>query len=289
MSYEKLVSVDGIEFTSLREPEQTNIETEQDQEQIDIEAQNTLEDKSTTCCVYLEEMKKNKIKKCPICSDVINKSPKSIIVNLIKLFISCFIPLVGFSILVNSYYILPSVIFFPSVFNYCDNIYHKCEYYKVHGKLINNTIIVDVKNFIPQYNLISTYEYGENGENEKCINIDYHKYTSLEDIQIVKEKTINIEKDIFVSYLDKSKCKDNYKYYNPLMLYSKFFGIINLISMGVFALFVKLRNYSIENNYNIVLKNFSLIFIFVFGINYIITTFISSYYNILLLYDLLEY
>lgn len=271
MSYEKLVSVDGIEFTTLRGLEQTNIETEQ--EQIDIEAQNTTEDKSTTCYIYLEEMIKNKLL-------------KSIIVNLMKFFISCFMLLIAFSILVNSYYTLPSIIFFPSVLNYCDNIYYKCKYYKVHGKLINNTMMVDVKNFIPQYNLISTYEYGENGKNEKCINIDYHKYTSFEDIQIVKEKTINIEKDIFVSYLDKSKCKDNYEYYNPLIFYAKFFGIINLISIGVFLLFVKLHNYLIENNYNIIYKNFSLIFIFVFGINCVITTFISSYYNILLLYNL---
>ena len=306
MTYEKLVSVDGIEFISLRKPEQTNIETKQ--EQIDIEAQNTLEDKSTTCCICLEnnnetsvefkcrcrikihsaclkEMKKNRITKCPICYDSINKSQESIMGNLRLIFILCLILLFTGDGIVNFYYILPSVIFYPSVFNYCDNIYRKCEYYKVHGKLINNTITVNVKNFIPKYNLMSTYEYEEN---EKCINIDYHKYTSFEDIQIVKEKTINTEKNIFVSYLDKSKCKDNYEYYNPLMLYTKFFGVINLISMGVSELFIKYHDYSIENNYNVIFKFFLLVFKVAFNINYVITTFISSYYNFFLIYRTLN-
>jgi len=64
MSYKKLVNVSGflnnnynsinnIEFTQLKE--QANIETKQ--EQIDIEALNLLENKtstSTTCCICLE-------------------------------------------------------------------------------------------------------------------------------------------------------------------------------------------------------------------------------------------
>ena len=86
MSYIKSNIEDNIEFTPLIQPEQ-----------IDIEAQNTLEDKqitfSTTCCICLknndetsvklkckcgtkihyeciEKMKKNNITKCPLCSDI---------------------------------------------------------------------------------------------------------------------------------------------------------------------------------------------------------------------------
>jgi len=187
----------------------------------------------------------------------------------------------SFTYFVNVIYILPSVIFYPSVFKYCDNIYNKCEYYKVNGNLINNTISVEVKNFIPEYNLISTYQYNKN---VTCINMDYRKYTSYEDIQIVKEKTININNDIFVSYLDKSKCVDNYKYYNPLMLYTKFFGISHLLCMGLFGLFTTLHYYFTENNYNVIFKSLSLVFNLVSGVNLVIITFISAYYNIIFIY-----
>jgi hypothetical protein len=228
----------------------------------------------------IEEMRKNNIKKCPLCSDTVEakKLSKSIIYILSKLVLTLFMVIMLFTYLVNILYILPSVIFFPSIFKYCDNIYNKCEYYKVNGILINNTISIEVKNFIPEYNLISTYKYNKN---ETCINMDYHKYTSYKQIQIVKEKTININKDIFVSYLDKSKCVDNYKYYNPPILYTKFFGIAHLICVCSFILFVKLQNYIIENNYNIIFKSLSFIFIIVCGINLVIVTFISAYYIIL--------
>lgn len=192
-----------------------------------------------------------------MCSDTLKVNESSdTIISIFSIFILVlFFTVFSYTYIVNAFYILPSVIFYPSSFNYCDNIYRKCEYYKVNGNLINNTISVEVKNFIPEYNLISTYQYNKN---ETCINIDYHKYTSYEDVLIVKEKTINTNKIIFVSYLDKSKCLNNYKYYNPSMLYTKFFGILNLLCMGLFGSFVILHKYLIENNYNIVFTPFDI-------------------------------
>lgn len=84
--------------------------------------------------------------------------------------------------LFNCFYVLPGVIIFPITnIKYCNNIYRKCEYYKANGNLINNTINVDMKKFIHEYNLISTYQYNKN---ETCTNMNYHAYTSHEDMQI---------------------------------------------------------------------------------------------------------
>ena len=148
---------------------------------------------------------------------------------------------------------------------------------KVNGILINNTISIDIDNFIPKYNLISTYKYNNN---ETCINMNYHKYTSYEETQIVKEKTINMNKDIFISYLDKSKCKEDYIYYNPRIFYTHFFAFAHFISSGILIYFVELEKYMIEKNYNIIFKSLSKLFTFVFGLNLILMTFISTYYDI---------
>lgn len=289
MSYEKLKSLDGIEFIPLREPEQANIETEQ--EQIDIEAQNILEDKQTTstitCCICLEnndktsiklkcrcgtkihsacieEMKKNNITKCPMCSDTIMKKvqkEQSIIKQIINFIISIFIITSFFTYIVEIFYILPNVIFFPSERKYCDNVYQKCEYFQVSGILINNTIDVRINDFIPQYNLISTYQYENRGLNKTCVGEDYHTYSSYEDVVIVEKLIINTDKKIFVSNSDNSSCKDKYKYYNTQMIYSQILGTVNLFFLILMGLFGELYKCLKNNNTNIIILNLCLMFV----------------------------
>lgn len=298
MYYTKFDTNDGIEFTPIEKPEQI--------ENIDIECQtqnisnSELTNTTTICCICLEnndlsstqlncrckarlhikcieEMRKNKIKKCPLCSDTI-VSKKSIKLNN---FIIIIIIILFFTFIVELFLIM-NLIFYPSERKYCDNVYRKCEFYKVNGILINNTMSIDVKNFIPEYKLISTYEYGEN---ENCINMDYHIYTSYEDIRTVKEKTSNINTDIFVSYLDKSKCKYNYRYYNPIMFYTRLFSIIHLIVMIVCCLFTSATKYMSDNNYNINFITLLDIFGFVSYIGLVMSTFISFYYILISSYN----
>lgn len=294
MSYEKLKSEDGIEFIPLKEPEQVNIETEQ--EQIDIEAQNILEDKPTTstitCCICLEnndetsvklkcrcgikihskcfdEMKKNKIIKCPMCSDIVMKKvqkEQSIIKEIIDFIIAICMITTFFTYFVELLYILPNVIFFPSERKYCDNVYRKCEYFQVSGILINNTIDVRINDFIPQYNLISIYQYENGGLNKTCVSEDFHTYSSYEDVLIVEKLTINTDKKIFVSNSDNSSCKDKYKYYNTQMIYSQILGTVNLFFFILMGLFGELCERVKNNSTNIIIFNLCLMFVRIISI-----------------------
>ena len=306
MSYEKLKSVDGIEFIPIKESEQVNIETEQ--EQIDIEAQNTLEHKSTTstltCCICLEnndetsiklkcrcgtkihlkcieEMKKNNITKCPMCSDIVIKKvqkEQSIIKKIINFIIAIFIITSFFTYIVELFYILPSVIFFPSERKYCDNVYRKCEYFQVSGIIINNTINVKINDFIPQYNLISTYQYENRGLNKTCVSEDFHTYSSYEDAQIVKKLTINTDKKIFVLNSDNLLCKDKYRYYNTEMIYSQILGTIYLFFLIMMCLFGKLYKHVKNNNTNIIILNLCLIFVRIISIIVGVSSFGFTYF-----------
>lgn len=94
----------------------------------------------------IEEMCKKNIKKCPLCSDtfyidVSNASNASnasnvseikqyyeyVKKNLNKFFLLLFITISVFTYFINIFYILPNVIFYESLNNYCNDIYKKCE------------------------------------------------------------------------------------------------------------------------------------------------------------------
>jgi hypothetical protein len=318
MSYIKLNSIDGIGFIPLREPEKADIENNEDiennkdiikAEKIDIEAQNqNISNSTTTCVICLEnndkksvklncrckqfvhadcykEMKKNKIIKCPICYDIVIRDQESnISINNIRIiFVNVIITFVVFTILfISTELLLTSLkfIFLPSEHNYCDNIYRKCEYFKVSGILVNNTIDIKVNNFVPIYNLISTYKYDNN---KTCIT-DYHTYSSYEDIQNVKELTINTNKDIFISYSNNSKCKDNYKYYNPELLYVYIYDFICLLCLSILPLSNYIQMYLKNNNYNIIIIFLHDIIHSLLTITIISTLFNFSYYRLVTLY-----
>jgi hypothetical protein len=312
MSYIKFNSIDSIEFIPLREPEKADIENNEDIEKLDIEAQNqNISNSTTTCFICLEnndkisvklncrcklfvhadcykEMKKNKITKCPICYDIVIRyqEPNTSIISIIQFIISTFVlfacTFVLFAILFTILMLLLTplnLIFFPSERNYCDNIYRKCEYFKVSGILVNNTIEIKVNNFVPIYNLISTYKYDNN---KTCIT-DYHTYSSYEDIRIVKELTINTNKDIFISRSNNSKCKYNYKYYNPEILYLNISDLLCLLFLSILPLSHHIHIVLKNNNYNVIIIILHGIIHLVLNIIIIITLLSFSYYRLLTL------
>lgn len=235
MSYEKFKSVDGIEFIPLKEPEQ-----------IDIEAQNILEDKQTTsittCCICLEnnnktsvklkcrcgtkihskcfkEMKKNKMKKCPLCSDIVIKNHESNPPNPCSIFLICIIPIYICYIYIMTHSI-GTIIFYPSTIKYCDNNHKMCEYFSVDGILTMNTIEEKYNNFNVKYYLSSSYNWTTNDyKNGTCYNVETHIYDSYETALIIKDKSIGETKNIYVSYSNPKNCKLKYKWYNPNKYY----------------------------------------------------------------------
>lgn len=312
MSYIKFNSIDdGIELIQLIEPEKEDIENNEDivkveKAELDIEAQNI--SNSTTCFICLEnndkksvklncrckqfvhadcykEMMKHKITKCPICYDIVIRHQESnISINNIRIiFVNAIITFVVVTILfISTELLLTSLkfIFLPSERNYCDNIYRKCEYFKVSGILVNNTIITKVNNFVPIYNLISTYKYNNN---KTCIT-DYHTYSSYEDIQIVKELTINTNKYIFISYSNNSKCKDNYKYYNPELSYVYILDLLCLLFLSILPLSHHIHIFLKNNNYNIIIIILHGIIHVILNIIITITLSSFSYYRLLTLF-----
>ena len=240
MSYEKLKSVDGIEFTPLKEPEQANIEPKL--KQIDIESQNILFSKastSITCCICLEnndktsiklkcicstkihsacidEMKKNNITKCPICYNNVLTNDKDNFSNnlLLNIMIIIILPIYFYYVLSMSYGIC-SIILYPSTSKYCDNNHKMCEYFHVDGILVSNVIKEKYDNFNVKYYLSSSYNWTTNDLGcGTCYDLDTHTYDTYETALIIKEKSINEIKSFFVSYSNPINCKVTYKWDN---------------------------------------------------------------------------
>lgn len=312
MSYEKLKSVDGIEFIHNKEPEQANIEPEL--EQIDIESQNILKDKvsSTTCCICLEnndetsvklkcicrtkihsacieEMKKNNITKCPICyKNVITNDKYNFIINhLFNIMIIIILPIYFYYVL-SMLYGICTLIFYPSTNKYCDNNLVMCEYFQVDGILVSNVIEEKYDNFNVKYYLSSSYNWTANDLGYgTCYDMETHNYDSYETALIIKEKSIGEIKSIFISYSNPINCKVRYKWYNSNKYY---FYLSCIYSVKIFLAFSITHiyfNYKYRDGHilptnkifeSILNLFFSIIYV-IFICCWIVSIFIVDYYS----------
>jgi len=273
MYYKKLVSNDGIEFIPLEKPDQANIETEP---KIDIEGQNILKDKPTTsitCCICLEnndntsiklkcscgikihskcikEMKKNKIIKCPICSDIVIKNNELNHPYLYSIFLIFIVPIYIAYVYIMASSIL-TIIFYPSNQKYCDNNYKICEYFYADGILVSNTIREKYENFNVKYYLSSSYNWIGNYKNGTCYDVETHIYDSYETALIIKEKSIGETKSIFVSYSNPANCKLKYEWYNPNKYYIYTSCIYSAIFIPFCLIYPSYINYKYGNIDNV--------------------------------------
>lgn len=206
-------------------------------------------------------LKKNKIKKCPICQKKINDFNErfnyhresitkfimfSFILLIIPYGISCF-----YTFVINPIcYIL-----IPTELTYCDNIYYKCEYYPARVILFNNTINEKFNDFEIEYELLSSYEYidKKTKQNKTCINLESHKFTTYQKALEVSKKSIGMKKDIFIPLDNDKPCKLHYKFYNPKKFILNILTLLNFIWLIPISIFVVIINYcrANENSQNI--------------------------------------
>jgi hypothetical protein len=182
----------------------------------------------------IDELKKHKITKCPLCKKNINRNNNHDIPNNIFFLIYLLIVSIYMISFVSTTIINPVLyIFIPSELKYCDNKYYKCEYYSTKALLSNNTINENLNNFDIKYELLSSYEYLDykNNQTKTCFNLESHEFITYQEVIKVSKKTIGIEKDIFVPFDNKKSCKLNYKFYNPKKFVLNVLTIINLILM----------------------------------------------------------
>lgn len=217
----------------------------------------------------IDEIKKNKINKCPLCKNKIFKDNNNSVENN-KLKLLEFVILVFFSIYLYTiiYCIISSMslIMYPSELKYCDNHYKKCEYYQTSGILINNTIVEEFTNFDITYKLSSSFEYKLIHENTTkiCNELETHYYDTYDSIVKISQKSIGMEKQIFVPYDTKKECRLTYKFYNPKRFIDNLFvvifvcGII-MLTPSVFVLTYLSENpNSVNTNIKKILKFMSL-------------------------------
>ena len=203
----------------------------------------------------IDDMIKNNIVNCPLCKKKINKSiPQAINTNQInnssqvnnslredKCLFNILYPIfvvsvnvIGivlcFTYIISIANVFMTFLLFPSDLKYCDNVYKKCEYFSAHGILINNTISERIEDFELRYTLESTFKFQMQEINLTgiCSNLDHHEYKSYSDALLMSSKTIGLEEKIFVSH-DYTKCKLNYRYYNPKMFAITYLSVLNLI------------------------------------------------------------
>jgi hypothetical protein len=186
----------------------------------------------------INEMKKNNLKKCPLCKknifnnmsnnnntflneliNGINEPYKSIVVIILTT-----IGIIYFCAYIYSIFYPIRLIFVPSTFNYCDNIYKKCEYYPTLGILTNNTIVEKIIDFDVKYELYSSYSYSYKNFNKTCLNLESHEYNSFEEINIIYKESIGMKKTIYIPYDDKKECKLYYHWFNENIFRFYFFS-----------------------------------------------------------------
>lgn len=203
----------------------------------------------------------NHLNKCPVCRKQIKNKIKENDVRY-KIFYECkqifLILLFAIFIMIYMSTLLLSLIIEPIMLiddsikglNYCDNYYKKCDYYQAKGILINNTIIqkIEIHNFDLNYELLSSYQYFDTNNNQTfiCKNVESHKFITYDEAKIISKKTIGLEKNIFVPFVNNGKninidnCKLNYILYDPYNLKLNISVILNLIWIvpTIFILYV---------------------------------------------------
>ena len=231
----------------------------------------------------INELKKHKFKKCPLClkkisTNEVNEENDNIFIVFLKfiLFIlGCIYIINWFSISI----IHPlSYIFNPSELKYCDNLYKKCEYYPVKAILFNNTINEKFNNFDIKYELKSSYEYYNGFENNICVDLELHEFKTYQEVLILSKKSIGIEKYIYVRFDEKNNCKLHYKFYNPIKFILNVLVLLNIIwYIPLMIINITINNFVIDN-VNKYLKILLLTLRFIVMIIYFIIQFTYAYY-----------
>jgi hypothetical protein len=194
-----------------------------------------------------EEMKKNKMSKCPMCSDIVIKNHKpDVSKNFIFAIIMIIIVPIYIPYILNMVYCIGSIIFYPSTIKYCDNNHKMCEYFPTDGILTINTIEEKYNNFDINYYLSSSYNWTINDFGGGiCYDLETHIYDSYETASIIKEKSIGETKSIFVSHSNPKNCKLDYKWYNP----NKYYFYLSCIYSAIIIPFCLIAPFYINYKY----------------------------------------